>query len=160
MAFNLFKKKEDDDFSDFTTPKHDSLDNSHLGLPEDSDITNVASSPSNNLALPELNNGNNDNFDSSIDNSTASSPSSFNDFNNMKSRKAFMASQQEPDRAIQQMSHKPTREELMHKVDNIEKDMEIVTAKLDTIKSLLDTMSHRMEHLEKAAEGKKEEVRW
>ena len=49
----------------------------------------------------------------------------------------------------------------MTKVNNLEKDMEIVTAKLDTIKSILDSINHKMEHLEEAAEGKrKEEVRW
>lgn len=156
MAFKLFKKKEDDDFSDFSSSprlESSSLDNNN-GLPLNADITNVSGNNySNNLGLPAEDETHN-----------TSAPSSFNDFNNMKSQRAFsMSQQQEIDNSVQEMSHKPTRTELMTKVNNLEKDMEIVTAKLDTIKSLLETINHRLTHIEKAAEQSgysKEEVKW
>jgi hypothetical protein len=159
MALNLFKKKEEDDFSDFTKPMRTESSSLDDGIfPRSADITDVSGN-NKNLGLPD---------DNEVHN--VSSPTSFSEFNNMKSQKAFIASQNSDFSANQSNNtssadHQPTRIELMTKVSNIEKDMQIINAKVDSVRSILETISHRLTNIEKASEPKKEvidrdEIRW
>jgi len=181
MAFNLFKKKEEDNFSDFSAPKDESMamgDSSaadsvmsqpNMGLPLDGDMTNTGLGGS----MDQIGQGGSSNESLGLppENTMrdASSPTSFNDFNNMNNvrpqevrpSQSFEHSTQSIN-SIESTIHKPTRNELMAKVNNIERDMELVNAKLDNIKSLLESMAHRIVHIEKAANvhNGNEEVKW
>lgn len=159
MALNLFKKKDDDDFSDFTSHTRTESSSLDSGLfPNNGDITDVSRSNTN-LGLPEEDEINN-----------PSSPSSFSEFDKMKSQKAFMASQNDSSVSrspinIASNENQPTRIELMTKVNNIEKDMQIINAKVDSVRSILETINHRLLNIEKASEPKKEvvdrdEIKW
>lgn len=161
MAFSLFKKKEDD-FSDFTkelsnntagnnantNPEFGEHHHDHLGLPIDGDITNTAPAQQHHDLL-------NQGFDSH------SSPQAFHDMNEFASQKqTSFFSQPVQQQGMQQQSQ---QQDISARASSLEKDMQIVNAKIDAIKAVLESINHRLIHIEKIAEQsqhKEEIVRW
>jgi len=150
MAFGLFKKKGDDDFSDFGSDKsmgNASQQPDHLGLPLDGDITNTApQSPpaSGNPLTPSPS------VDTPMPMSTHS-PESFQELNEFTSHNA------------QDRASVPPAGDTPHKIAALEKDMQVIGAKMDAIKAVLESMNSRLRHIERIAESsqpKEEVVRW
>ena len=121
MAFGLFKKKEDDDFSDFGSDK--SIGNSpqqpepdHLGLPLDGDITNTAPQPQSPQSQSQPALGNSLNPSPNIDIPTpmsAHSPESFQELNEFTSHRT------------QGNASAPPTGDTAHKITALEKDMQV-----------------------------------
>lgn len=151
MVFDMFKKKGDDDFSDFGSDK--SMGDSphqpdHMGLPLDGNITNTSPQPqpySGNSLTPGPS------VDTPIPMSTHS-PESFQELNEFTSHHT-------PDHTFNQQPTSDTT----HKIVTLEKDMQVVGAKLDAIKAVLESMNSRLRHIERIAESsqpKEETIRW
>jgi len=158
MAFGLFKKK-DDDLSDFGSEKGSSdkmTDPPHMGLPLDGDITNTSQVPKSS-----------DPFGQSPSDSASSiesvhSPSSFQDLNDFNSQQHMKeaTSFQQP-----QPSHSPAPQGALPagKMISLEKDVQLLNAKMDAVKAVLESINHRLAHIERIAEDehkKEETVRW
>ncbi|MFT4344128.1 MAG: hypothetical protein ACMXYE_05280 [Candidatus Woesearchaeota archaeon] len=143
-----FFKKKDDDLSDFTPLGKDddkpmpSFDSSSNPLNQGNDPLSQGSNPfssSDHLALPSDN-------DHSGSNASPAAPSAFDELRNTHAQ---------PPGAQNQMS--PTQQ------GGIEKDVAILSAKVDAVRAILDSINHRLDKIERIAESsqkKNDEVRW
>jgi hypothetical protein len=151
MAFStLFKKKNEDDFSDFGTKETPMAQPAHMGLPLDGDMTNLgqqhqdqafdpAPSPYSPQSSPSFS-------------ESPHSPEAFSKLNQMtRETSSPLPSTTDHSNSI------------LSKVTYLEKDMEIINAKMDSIKSLLESLNQRLIHIERIAEDskpKEETIRW
>ena len=156
MAFGMFKKKDDDDFSDFSSDKMGSADDltqpTHMGLPLDGNMTNTSPPPDAAQGPSES-----DSFDA---NASIHSPKSFNQLHELSQQ--TQGSPESPGFANKQsMSGRASSPEM--KLVSMEKDIQLVNAKMDAIKVVLESISSRLMHIEKIAEQsekKEETVKW
>jgi hypothetical protein len=149
MVFNLFKKKKDDDFSDFNSSNDGinnfGLESPNLGLPLDSGIADTNHSS----GLP-----NNDIFaDGSKQNSQP-----IHSFDRLNSfTEAQSGFNNPPQMQAQQAS------QVNDRILSFEKDIQLINAKLDSIKSFMDSMTQRLMHIERLMDHppeKEETIRW
>ena len=54
----------------------------------------------------------------------------------------------------------PSIQPAMPAASNLDKELQIISAKLDTLKATLDDINHRLARLEKLAGQETEEIRW
>jgi len=151
MVFGLFKKKGDDDFSDFGAPSTSSADDmtkeTHMGLPLDGDITKTT--PSVDAGMDPM------------QSTPLDSPGSFKQLDEFTSQRDKV--QQPSIQPIHSQASTHSDQETKHKLISLQKDMQVVNAKMDAIKSVLESINHRIGHIEKLAENGKpheEVIRW
>lgn len=179
MGFgDLFKKKEEDDFSDFGGGKdnamgsgmgkgpgqHENMD--HLGLPDDN---------SSDMAQPQAPFGeqmhsedflgadgsgkNESGFGAGSQETAARGPSPM-PFDKLHS---LSQTSEQFTHHTQKSDHTAPGTGLSEKVQSLEKDFQLINAKLDSIKSFMESINQRLLHIERIAEEsrpKEETVRW
>jgi hypothetical protein len=155
---NFFKKKEiDDELSEFSTDKYN--DNSHLGLPLDGDMTNT---------------GNKDEFGNDPFSSSSQKSHSYNDYSDLNSKSSVTSPgsfQEFNKNTFARQESSPVQNQNLNtntgynqntsspKLDSLGKDMEILDAKIDSIKVMLESLSQRMVHIERMVE-KTNDTKW
>ncbi|MCB9359408.1 hypothetical protein H6503_05735 [Candidatus Woesearchaeota archaeon] len=156
MAFDFFKKK-DDDFSDFGSDSSsqgksfpDPSSSGHMGLPLDGDITSTSMPQTSQPDFPTSDPG---------------SPSAFNDFNTMQASRQHSFQQVSPaTQATQQHMMHPAYNELeQSRFSALEKDIQLVNVKVDAIRTVLESINARLSHIERIAQDsqkKEDTIRW
>ncbi|MFT4303665.1 MAG: hypothetical protein ACMXYG_03805 [Candidatus Woesearchaeota archaeon] len=154
MAFDFFKKKEDD-FSDFGSfdDSSKSKDVPHMGLPVDGDIANTSPSSSS------------DSFDPFKSN--PGTPDSFNDLNSMRESQAPFNPSAQFQQSSQQNANNVHAQSIpinnSDKLASLEKDIQLVNVKVDAIRTVLESINNRLSNIEKIAndsQKKEETIRW
>jgi hypothetical protein len=155
MALNLFKKKSEDDFSDLSDFKKEPAPD-HMGLPFSGDITetNVRNEQQNSMNDPSLFGQPSMEDNSSFPTQSTDSPGSFRDFKEYSSTSSRNAPP--PPQSIQGT-------ESPSKYTDLNKDIQLLNAKMDSVRLVLDSINQRLSRIEKMAEDskpKEETIRW
>ena len=143
---DFFKKKNDDDLSEFTPMGKDESD-SGSALPTTDSQHNNPFGDSHHLGLP----------------SDHHSPSPVpQEFNMHDSPPSAPSSFDELNKGVPQQQQSPHPQE-SSKMASLEKDVALLGAKMDAVRAVLDSINNRLQNIERIAESsqkKDERVRW
>jgi hypothetical protein len=161
MAFGGFFKKKQDDFSDMDFSKKSPGDLPHLGLPADGDITNTSLTGTSSNPYGSSVGSNSSPYGEPQPSYGPSNPESFQKLGNLSMQDAAeqFTQQSSPRQTMMPMGG---NSDSTDKLKMLDKDMQVINAKLDMLRSLIEGMNQRLSNIEKLADDskKEEKIRW